>query len=146
MQAASTLSLADLWTVVADIKNTLSAAISDLQLDIQAIVLRVEEVEETQAFHDALLCHMQQVTETHAVHLRDINRHMEDLDNRGRRRNLRVRGLPESFDSAQLSRMVTAHFNELLERPPESPIAMERIHRALPPRGRDTKRHNVLPE
>lgn len=63
---------------------------------------------------------------------------MEDLDNRGRRRNLRVRGFSESIDSAQLSRMVTAHFNELLERPQDTPIAMERIHRVLRPRGRDT--------
>lgn len=138
MHAASALSPTDIRTVAADIKNTLFAAISDLRSDIQAIVLRVEEVEETQARHDDALCQVQQVTESHAVHLREINHHMEDLDNSGRHRNLRVRGLPDSIDSTQLSRSVTALFNELLERPPDSPIAMESIHRALHPRGRDT--------
>ncbi|XP_073482505.1 vomeronasal type-2 receptor 26-like [Aquarana catesbeiana] len=88
LNPTSALSLADLCLVATDIKNTLSAAISDLHSDIQDIVLRVEEVEETQARHDTSLCHVQQVTESHAIHLRNINRHMEDLDNRGRCRNL----------------------------------------------------------
>lgn len=42
---------------------------------------------------------------------------MEDLDNRGRHRNLRVRGVPESIDPNQLSQTVASIFNDLLERP-----------------------------
>lgn len=51
---------------------------------------------------------------------------------------MRVRGLPESIETPQLTRSVIALFNDLLERPPATPIAMECIHRALRPRGRDT--------
>lgn len=68
----------------------------------------------------------------------EIYCHMEDLDNHGRRCNLRVRGVPESIDPSQLSQMITTIFNDLIERPPDTPIAFERIHRALRPRGRDT--------
>lgn len=132
------LCLDDLRSVASDIKNTLSAAISDLRADIQAIALRVEEVETTQARHDVSLCQVQQLTESHAMHLREINRHMEDLDNRGRCRNLRVRGIPESIDPSHLSQAVTNIFNDLLERLPDTPITFERIHRALRPRGKDT--------
>lgn len=138
MQSASALSLADLGTVAADFKNTLSVAISELGSDIQTIALRVEEVEETEACHDPSLCQVQQITESHAVHLREINRHMEDLDNCGRRRKLRVRSLPEAIDHSQLTRSVIALFNDLLERPPDTNIALECIHRVLHPRGRDT--------
>lgn len=46
---------------------------------------------------------------------------MEDLDNRGRRRNLWVRGIPET-----------------VEGPPDAPVEMEWCHRALRLRGRDT--------
>lgn len=80
---------------------------------------------------------MQQLTESHAIHLREINRHLEDLDNRGRCRNLRVRGIPESIDPSQLPLAVTTIFNNLLERPPDTPVAFERIHSALRPRGGD---------
>ncbi|CAH2313111.1 Hypothetical predicted protein, partial [Pelobates cultripes] len=59
-----------------------------------------------------------------------------DLDNRGRRQNLRVRGLQEGEDSpAQLKVTLTAIFNELLSRPRETPIEFIRAHRALRPRG-----------
>lgn len=111
------------------------AAITDMRSDLQAMSLRVEEVEMTQMRHDSSLCHIQQVTKSHAVHLRDINRHMEDLNNRGRRRNLSVRGVPESIDPAQLSQTVIALFNELMERPLDTPITFERIHRELRPMG-----------
>lgn len=53
-------------------------------------------------------------------------------------RNIRVRGLPESIDFSQLSQSVIAIFNDLLGRPPVTPIITERLHRALCPRGRDT--------
>lgn len=86
------------------------AAITDMRSDLQAISLRVEEVEVTQTRQESSICHVQQITESHAVHLKDINHHMEDLDYRGRRRNLRVRGVPESIDSNQLSQTVTSIF------------------------------------
>lgn len=51
-QVMAAPSLDDLKAVVSDIKNTLSAAISDLRRDIQAIAMRMDEVEGTTARHD----------------------------------------------------------------------------------------------
>lgn len=61
---------------------------------------------------------------------------MKDLDNRGRRHNLRVRGLPESMDAEQLTATVTGIFNDLMGR--QTAVDMERIHCALRPKGRET--------
>lgn len=47
--------LYDLRTVAADIKDTLSAAITDFRLDIHTIADRVQEVEKTSALHDTVL-------------------------------------------------------------------------------------------
>lgn len=88
-QSSPALNLDDVRNVASEIKSTLTAAISDLRSDIQAIALRVEEVEITQVRHDVSFCHVQQITESHAMHLREINGHMEDLDNRRKRCNLR---------------------------------------------------------
>lgn len=72
------------------------------------------------------------------MQLRDLQRNVEDLDNRGRRHNLRVRGIPESVEQDGILSVVTGLFNHVLDRPEQTPIPMERIHRALRPKGRDT--------
>lgn len=66
-----------------------------------------------------------------------MQRQMEDIDNRGRKNNLRVR-VPESIEYDQIQQTVTAIFNNLLERPATERIEMERIHRALRPKGSNT--------
>lgn len=61
---------------------------------------------------------------------------MEDLDNRGRLHNLWVRGLPETVDTEQLTATITGLFNNLIDRPVQTAIEMERILRTLRPKGR----------
>lgn len=131
-------SLSDLRSVAEDIKDTLTAAISDLKIEIQAITGRIQAVEQTTALHSSKIRHQNLAIDTHTRQLRDVNRHLEDLDNRGRRHNLRLRGLPETVDADHLQSEVIHIFNNILGRPREVPIAMERIHRALRPKGKDS--------
>lgn len=131
-------SLNDLHEIAANIKNTLLVVISDLREDIHDISARVGEMERTAAGHDASLCQVQQVTESHAIHMRELHHHLEDLDNGGRPHNLRVKGIPENIEPKRLAQATKALFNDLLERSQDAPIEMERIHRVLRPRGRDT--------
>lgn len=65
--------------------------------------------------------------------LQGIKRHLEDLDNRRSRRNICIRRLPEAVEQHQLERAVLEFFNSLLDRAPDSPIILERMHRALRP-------------
>lgn len=132
------LKIHDLRTIAADIKDTLSAAIADLRIDIHTLSDRVHEVEQVTAKHDQVLRKATRQIDTHTLQLREIQRHVEDLDNRGRRHNLRIRGMPETVSTDHLSPAVTSLFNDLLNRPPLTQITMERIHRALRPKGRDT--------
>lgn len=118
--------------------STLLAAISELRLDINALADRVHAVERVTAQQDTVLHKTTRKVDTHTLQLRDLQWHMEDLDNRGRRHNLRIRGLPESVGVEQLSTSVTSLFNGMLNRLPQSVIEMERIHRALRPKGRET--------
>ncbi|OCT74252.1 hypothetical protein XELAEV_18033211mg [Xenopus laevis] len=60
-----------------------------------------------------------------------LRKHMEDLDNRGRRNNLRIRGIPDSITAADLGDMVRAIFNSILGKEPSSPLELDRVHRAL---------------
>lgn len=121
-----------------DIKDTLSAAISDLRLDMQAMRSRLENVEETTDRHDTVIHEAQQTLDAHSSQLRDLHRHLEDLENRGRRHNIRIRGLSQSVEAAHLTEATLAIFNDLLGRPLDTQLEMERLHRALRPKGRDT--------
>lgn len=106
--AAKTISLEDLRAVARDIKETISAAISDLHLDMQAVATRLEEVEEITDCHDTTIHKVQQTLDAHTVQLRDLHRHL-DLDNRGHLQNIRIRGLPETIEPGNLSPSHPSH-------------------------------------
>lgn len=125
--------LQDLQAVATDIKDTLFSAISDLRHEIQAIAGRMHHVEHATAQQQIAVKKIHHRVDSHTLQLRDLQRHVEDLDNRGRRHNLRVRGLPESVEQDQILPAVTDLFNRLLDWPRQSLIAMEQIHRALRP-------------
>lgn len=132
------LNIHDLRAIANDIKDTLSAAIAELRVDIHTLSDRVVEVEKTSAKHDIVLRKATRKIDTHTLQLREAQRHIEDLDNRGRRHNLRIRGMTEAIDSEHLTPAVTELFNGLFDRLPQTRIEMERIHRALRPKGRET--------
>lgn len=80
------------------------------------------------------LIRLDYITTTHSQHMIDMNRQIEDLDNRRRRHNIRVRGIPESITPEQIRPALSSIFNGLLDRPKASPIEYDRAHRALRPR------------
>lgn len=69
---------------------------------------------------------------------------MEDLDNRGRRNNIRVRGLPESDASENLPAILESIFNQLLDAPTDNRIQMDRAHRALRPKSTSGPPRDVI--
>lgn len=66
--------------------------------------------------------------------LQELQRKIEDLNNRGPRHNIRIRGLPEDVQPDKLEAVIFLIFNDLLEWSPDS-IELERFHRVLHPRG-----------
>lgn len=68
-----------------------------MKVDLRTLTTRVDHAEETL---DAVVREMRTNTCTLRAHddrFQDLQSQIEDLDNRGRRLNLRVRGLPESI-------------------------------------------------
>lgn len=131
------INIQDLRLIADDIKETLSAAISELRLYLRVLNDRVQVVERVTERQETTLHSVTEKIDSHTLQMRDMQRHLEDLDNRGQRHNLRIRGLPESIEGEQISQTVVSLFNGLLHRPPQTPIAMERIHCALRPKGRE---------
>lgn len=136
---AHMLNLFDLEKVASDIKSTVTAAIADLKSDMQAIAHRIDTVEQTTVTHAAAIRQVQSAYDSQLSQMFELHRHVEDLDNRGRRHNIRVRGIPESIDPNSIQQTLCTLFNDLIGRPTDSPIDMERAHRALRPQPRENE-------
>lgn len=132
-------SILDLEKFALDIKSSVTAAIADLKNDFQAVAHRIEAVEQTSKTQAAAIRQVQSVYDSQLSQMFDLHRHVEDLDNRGQRHNIRVRGIPESVDPGAIQQNICSLFNDLMERPADSPIEMERAHRALRPQSRDNE-------
>lgn len=102
----------------------------DLDEDLQATKFTVHRVQSQQTDD----CYM----------LRDMQHHLEDLDNRNRRNNIRVRGLPESSRPEDLRSVLQTIFNNLLGVPASTHIEMDRAHRALKPKDQASKPRDVI--
>lgn len=61
----------------------------------------------------------------------ELTLQVNDLDNRGRRNNIRVRGLPESVGNSDLRQVVSNILNTYLDRPHTEIIEFDRIHRSF---------------
>ncbi|XP_066439048.1 uncharacterized protein [Eleutherodactylus coqui] len=115
-------------------------ALSSLQTEVHQLGHRVNELEETQEeTHSTLTAHDQAI-KAQAAQITDIMSHLEDLENRHRRNNLRIRGLPEDIGNDQLEAWAQNFFSSLLQRPADQQLEIDRIHRALGPRSTDPKR------
>lgn len=63
---------------------------------------------------------------------------IEDQENRNRRNNIRIRGLPEATGDDDLLPSVRGIFNGLLGHAADHPLKIDRVHRALRPRNLST--------
>lgn len=100
--------------MMADIKETFKSEIAIMRQYIKAVASRVDLIEETlkgiktynsQPHHHVL---------AQAQALCESRRHLEDLDNRGRRNNIRVRGVPETEGAEDISLTLKSIFNDIL--------------------------------
>ncbi|CAH2251530.1 Hypothetical predicted protein [Pelobates cultripes] len=92
------------------------------------------DLEEERGVLQAQITNISSTIDSHLLHFAATQRHIDDLDNRGRRNNLRIRGLPET-QGEDLTLVLTELLNLILGVPSYNPIIFDRAHRSLRPRG-----------
>lgn len=92
----------------ADIKKSLFAAVADIKTELRSLTSRVDHTEEAMGTVVRESRITASTLRAHEEIFQDLQRQIEDLDNRGRRHNLRVRGLPELIVPAQVEEAVVA--------------------------------------
>lgn len=118
--------------LVDKIESEVHKSTTALSQEIASIGTRTDILETK---HDELsLAHndLRKDYETLADSFAFMQAQVEDLDNRNRRHNIRLRGVPESV--TDLMPMVSKIFHNLLPDRPSSAFTCDRIHRALRPK------------
>ncbi|XP_040272583.1 uncharacterized protein LOC120988885 [Bufo bufo] len=101
---------------------------------------RVEASERTQETFQGHLEEHHKVLVALSKHISQLLSHLDDIDNRHRRNNLRIRGVSELVQSSDLELTVQVLFHSLLKGDESSPIEMDRVHRALGPKSANPSR------
>ena len=117
-----------------DMEKSIRKYISAVRADMAHLLDRVEETEQRQDLHEVAIKELQDtVTQLSYAHRASLYK-LEDLENRNRRNNLRIRGLPEATGDNDLEPSLRGILNTILGRPPTDPLRFDRVHRALRPR------------
>lgn len=88
------LTLHAITSIASDIKSTLSAAITDLTADLQTMSTKLEGVTKAGKQRGKAIAVLQN---TSLIHQNQIYKKLEDIHNRGRRHNIRDRGVPRAI-------------------------------------------------
>uniref|UniRef100_A0A8C5LVP8 Uncharacterized protein n=1 Tax=Leptobrachium leishanense TaxID=445787 RepID=A0A8C5LVP8_9ANUR len=117
---------ADLADLVADLREGFAGDIREVRTEVGAIASRVSRLEEEVSHPPAHLAP--------PAAFGELQRRVDDLDNRGRRHNIRIRGLLEVDGPEDLRTILTEAFSMVLGQTTATPILMDRVHRALRPK------------
>ncbi|CAH2320324.1 Hypothetical predicted protein [Pelobates cultripes] len=109
--------------------NNIQASVTVLSKDIQELGKRTAHVEhrmgEYAEAHNDLADHIQALEKQ----LTSAQLKLSDLEDRSRRQNLRVRGIPESVTQANIPEFLTGFFKSLIPDMPTDMILLDRAHR-----------------
>ncbi|OCT87317.1 hypothetical protein XELAEV_18021015mg, partial [Xenopus laevis] len=128
----------DFEHLVSQIEKTVREEVADLKLEMATLHSRVADAETRQDTVETATNSLIQSQSAQNKLLYSLQKRIDDLDNRGRRCNLRIRGLPEQVDGVSLQATAMKIFNHIPEQPDTHTVEFERIHRALRPKGLPT--------
>ncbi|CAH2283020.1 Hypothetical predicted protein [Pelobates cultripes] len=116
--------------MVAELRAVIREEIAAVRADLTALEHRVDalDAEHLQNTHRQQAADL--ATTRQGNLLLDLRRQVEDLDNRGRRNNIRIRGLPEA-EGELPHELLTGLFSHLMGEAAPDDFGIERAHRAL---------------
>ncbi|XP_075207946.1 LOW QUALITY PROTEIN: uncharacterized protein LOC142312844 [Anomaloglossus baeobatrachus] len=126
----------DLEDVVARIESSQQMALSTLREEMVVLKDRIEATEQAQESLESRMERIERDCESSNASFRDLALLLDDQENRSRRNNIRLKGIPEDWSQYLLRTNVLAIFNRVTDRPPEATYLFDRIHRVARPGSR----------
>ncbi|XP_018409373.1 PREDICTED: dynein heavy chain 3, axonemal-like [Nanorana parkeri] len=112
---------------------SIKADLTTIRTEMSQVLKRVEDTEERLDVHTKAIQELQDQCRYMEKGMRIIAYKAEDQENRNRRNNLRLRGIPETVGDRELADKIRETFNDMLKRPRTTEIIFDRVHRMRRP-------------
>ena len=128
---------ADLERFADRVERALKEDVAQLKADTTHLGNRVETLE--QKLEDVLpvISQLQETCSAHSHQIEALLCHLDDMENRSRRANIRIRGLPEATSARDIVPTLEDIFKDILGLPATAVVEIDRAHRALKPPSQD---------
>lgn len=127
---------ADIEALILRIEEAHSRDITEVRSDLHSLTERVDTEEAAISTLELRVSALEHSQTSQATLAGEMQLHLEEMEDRSRRNNLRLQGLPEATGTEDLPATVTAIFHIILEAPPLT-LQIDRVHRALGPKSTD---------
>lgn len=119
----------DIQALLSNLLGPLKEEIGEVCSKIEVINCKLHSCEISQEMTVARLNDLEKKCKTQHQRLVTLQLQFEETENRSRRNNLRIKGIPENVAVTELRQTATDIFNKLLDNPPETQIELDRVHR-----------------
>lgn len=131
---------ADIEAILNRLEESHKQEIAAVRHDVQTLSERMDSGETSVATIEQRLAAVEAAQTAQASSILSQQLQMEEVEDRSRRNNLRLRGLPEATGMEDLAESTLAIFRDLLGEQYPPNLSFDRIHRALGPRSTDPER------
>lgn len=123
----------DIEALILKLEETHRRDFQEVKADVSSLAERVTSGEASFTALEQRVAGLERARDQHRDTAVALQLHLEDVEDRSRRNNLRLRGLPETVDAETLEGKLQELFREVLGEPLEE-IEIDRAHRAMGPR------------
>ncbi|XP_053575376.1 uncharacterized protein LOC128664584 [Bombina bombina] len=117
-----------MWEKMDTLQTTVTNSLAEIKNNITSLGTRVESLEEKEeTMEEEITAVLQQISEQ-KQELAEVNEKLEDLENRNRRCNIRLKGIPESITTPDLTSYLLQLFQAVTGSSEEGKFQMERAH------------------
>lgn len=117
-----------------ELTNTLKSDLAEIKSDVKQIYARVHTLEESNEQISQHASRLEDTVKLQQRELYELKLHVDDLENRSRRNNLRIRGLTEQIEDKNIHTVIQQIFLELLGKDGDEDLGLERVHRVYRPK------------
>lgn len=126
----STLSTkADMDRMTATLQQVLREEFKEVKESLHSLTFRVDTIEQNQTAAEQKIATLEAKLAAQSQYLHNVRLQQDNLENRSRRNNLKIRGIPETTSAKELRPTVTVILNKILGRDSTADIELDRVHR-----------------
>lgn len=126
----STLSTkADMDRMTLTLQQVLREEFREVKDSLHSLSSRADTMEQTPISTDQKIATLEATLTIQSQHLHALRLQQDDLENRSRRNNLKLWGIPEATTVRELCPTVATILNKILGRDPAAAMELDRVHR-----------------